>query len=254
MSQTKLISPALIISALTVSLLAVNLASQDSKPSIWLKDKARQAQLKKIEKAMAGISSVAATFEQEKHLSLFESTAKSSGIILFRRPDHLRWEIQKPFRSLLIVTGNKVAKFQFVEGKRKRLELGKSGDLILMVMDRIRDWFRGKFDDSSGLYHIDIAAKPRPIIRMRPRNKSLQSNLSSIEVLLSPSLSSVQQVTINETAGDKTVMRFTEVTKKGDPVLGYFDPKNPRTADLKTLKTDPLKTDPPKKSPKKGKK
>lgn len=191
------------------------LAQPAAKP---LQGEARKALLARIEKTMASARQVAARFVQDKQLKLFGDTVRSSGWIAFARPDHLRWEIRSPFRSLLIVTGRQVAKFEFRGKKRRKLELGRGGELILMVMSQIRDWFRGDFGASQKVYRLELFAGPPARIVLRPKDGSLQKNLDSITLHLAKDLRSVERVRILEKGGDQTWMRF------GPPLL---DPKLP---------------------------
>jgi len=171
---------------------------------------------------------VVAEFEQEKHFSLFDGVVKQQGIILYCRPDRLRWEIQRPFRSILIVAGTEVAKFEFLKGKRKKLKLGRAKDVLLIVMNQIRGWFRGDFKKSERDYDVDFFDQTPARIVMRPKSKALRKAVDSIELVLAKDLASVTQVTIREQGGDKTVMRFTGLTAVKTLDAGYFDVTEPR--------------------------
>ena len=193
-----------------------------------LAGKPRAAFIKKIAKSMAKVQTVVAEFEQEKHYSLFDGVLKQKGMILYRRPDRLRWEIQQPFRSILIVAGTEVAKFEFRKGKRKKLQLGRAKDVLLIVMDQIRGWFRGDFEKSDRDYRVDFFDQTPARIVMRPRSKSLRKAVHSIELVLAKDLASVTQVTIREQGGDKTVMRFTRHKAVKTLDAEYFDVAKPR--------------------------
>ncbi len=189
---------------------------------------ARAELIKKIAKSMGKAQTVVAEFEQEKHYSLFDEVVKQQGMILYRRPDRLRWEIQQPFRSILIVAGTEVAKFEFRKGKRKKLKLGRAKDVLLIVMDQIRSWFRGDFKKSDRDYDVDFFGQTPARIVMRPKSKSLRKAVHSFELVLAKDLASVTQVTIREQGGDKTVMRFTRHPAVNTLDAEYFDVAKPR--------------------------
>ena len=67
---------------------------------VYLAAEARNAMLAEVEEGMAKVRGVAATFEQDKQLSLFDENVHTEGLILFQNPDLLRWEINKPFSIL----------------------------------------------------------------------------------------------------------------------------------------------------------
>jgi outer membrane lipoprotein-sorting protein len=203
--------------------LAAPVCAQD-KP---LTGDARKAFLQKVRKSMEKVQTVVASFVQEKHYSLFDEVVKHHGFILYQRPDKLRWEIQKPFRSILIVADTDVAKFEYRKGKRRKLDLGRAKDVLLVVMDQIRGWFRGDFEKSDKDYKIEFYSKAPARIVMRPKSKSLAKTIDSFVLLLAKDLASVTQVTILEQGGDKTVMRFTRSSAKTELGAEHFDVKEP---------------------------
>ena len=66
---------------------------QDEAPR-FLEGAERERFLDQLEQRMSARKTIAAEFEQEKVLSLFDDTLKTRGAILFAAPDKLRWETQ----------------------------------------------------------------------------------------------------------------------------------------------------------------
>ncbi len=209
----------------------------------YLEGDARRAFLSKVESRMSAVRSVVARFRQEKHLSVLKKPIRTSGVILFARPNLLRWEIREPFRSILIVAGDRVAKFEVVHGSRKKLELGKRGDVIAMVMDRIRAWFLGRFDQDSRDYDIRVQAKPVPLIVFTPKDAALGKSLRSIELQLSPELDRVASVTILEKRGDRTHMQFDLVRRDDELPANLFSTADPAELDPKECKFPKVRRD-----------
>ena len=201
----------------------------------FLEGAERERFLDELEARMAARKSVAAEFEQEKVLSLFDDKLVSRGVILFQAPDKLRWEIQAPFQSILVVAGEDVAKFEFVRGEKRALQLGRGKDPLLLVMSQIRGWFLGKFDRGEKTYRVRVAREPAPLIVLEPADEGLRKNLSAIEVSLADTLDAVSRVVVREKGGDKTTMTFHE--KKRDVLIPgpYFDLKDPRPLVLEAL-------------------
>jgi hypothetical protein len=180
----------------------------------FLTGKARKDFLVEVAKKMGDLRSVAATFEQEKRLALFKEPLRSSGQVLFTAPDHLRWEFTEPFMSVLIVSGDQVAKFERLELGWRKLEQGRQAQVILVVMDHIRSWFRGQFDAGGDGFDVQVAREPRAMIRLRPREEVLARNLQEVELVLAKGNSHVERVTIREAGGNSTVMDFTQLKRK----------------------------------------
>lgn len=197
----------------------------------------REAFMSDVEKSMGEVQTVVAGFVQEKHLSLFGDVVETKGCIVYSRPDKLRWEIRDPFRSILIVAGDDVAKFEFQKGERRRLELGRSRDIILMVMDQIRSWFRGDFEKSDETYDVQVFATTPARIVLMPKDEAMSQSLEAIELHLSRDRSAMDQVIIREKGGDKTVMRFNRSQEELEVVEDYFDIIDPRDLDPRLLRS-----------------
>lgn len=217
-----------------LALLFAALLLQEGAPR-FLEGPERERFLDELEARMSARKTVAAEFEQEKALALFEDTVKSSGAILFQAPDKLRWEIRAPFQSILVVAGDDVSKFEFVRGEKRPLELGRGKDPLHLVMSRIRGWFLGKFERGEKTYRVRVAREPVPLVVLEPAEEGLRKNLTAIEVTLTPALDAVSRVVVRERGGDRTTMVFHE--KRRDVVIpaAYFDLADPRTLDLEAL-------------------
>lgn len=203
---------------------------------VFLEGKERTAFLAEVERKMSAVRSFVADFEQKKKLSVFKGTAVSSGFILFQRPDHLRWEIRKPFRSILIVSGNGVAKFEFVGGKRRALKLGRARDALLLAMERIRSWFKGDFDREGKHYKVAVSRRPTPLIVLTPLDARLKKTLKAIEFTPTRDLAGMRQVTIRERGGDHTVLVFSRRTDNVKAPAAAFSLKEPQDLDLAKLR------------------
>ena len=214
----------------------------------FLEGAERETFLGELESRMAARKSVVAEFEQEKVLALFEEPLKSRGAILFEAPTDcascgkLRWEILEPFRSILIVAGKDVAKFEFTsDGERRVLELGRAKDPLLAVMDQIRGWFLGRFDRRESSYALKVARQPEPMIVLEPKDAGLKRNMRAIEVRLASELDGVRSVTILEVSGDRTTMRFQERRKDLAIPAACFDLRAPAELELEKLLPGPGK-------------
>jgi len=218
----------------------------------FLAGEARAAFLNQVSKKMGRLRSVAATFEQEKHLALFKKPLRSRGQILFGAPDHLRWEFLEPFRSVLIVSGDQVAKFEHKAAAWRKLEQGRQAQVILVVMDNIRSWFRGKFDaprvgGQEPAFDVLVAEEPKRLIVMRPRDAVIARTLREVELALSADGAHVEQVTIREVSGDKTVMTIAHVERKPSDTLDtrYFSLEEVAEVRAAELRTIPAETSTP---------
>jgi outer membrane lipoprotein carrier protein len=161
----------------------------------------------RLAQAMQSVREFRADFTQEKRLRVFKNPVTSSGALYFARPDRMRWETRKPFRSLLVVNGKDVAKFEWVEGERRALKLGRGADALLIAMNRLRAWFTGKFDETA--FAIEVSEEPEVQLVLRPKDKAIQARIERLEFYPAKDLRSMRRVVIVETGGDLTTLVFT---------------------------------------------
>jgi len=193
-------------------------------------DKAKPPGLReRLAKAMKTVHGFRADFVQEKKLKVFKKPLVSSGLLLFERPDRMRWETRKPFRSLLVVNGSKVAKFEWVDGKRRAIKLGRGADALLVAMNRLRAWFTGKFDDKT--FAIETREKPEVLIILRPKDKAIKARIDRLEFYPAKDLKSMLRVVIVEAKGDVTVMRFSNHKANQPAPKNAFSIKEPAKID-----------------------
>lgn len=228
--------PARCVRPLLLLAMLLSGASAGEESRTFLEAEDRAAFLRKVKERMGQVRSFVADFSQEKTLSVFKDTVSSSGFILFERPDRLRWEIREPFRSQLLVAGDKVAKFEFVGGKRRSLKLGRGHDAILVVMERLRGWFRGEFDQEGDPFLVSVSTRPTPLIVLTPRDAAMKKNLTAVELVPTEDLVSVTSVTIRERGGDKTVMTFSGYARDLAVPESAFSLTDPAELDLAALR------------------
>jgi outer membrane lipoprotein-sorting protein len=54
--------------------------------------------LKKLSATTAKAETLCVEFVQERHLALFDEPLKTEGVLIFQKPNAIRWEVTKPYR------------------------------------------------------------------------------------------------------------------------------------------------------------
>jgi outer membrane lipoprotein-sorting protein len=158
----------------------------------------REDYLARLSKSLGQVKSVRADFTQTKKLAVFKKPVTAEGVLIFERPDRLRWEIRKPFRSILIVNGDKVAKFEWVDG----------------------------FDEKA----YEIAVEKTRVI-LKPRDKALKKTIASLELFPAKDLKAMRKVVVRERTGDVTELAFSGHRTGTKPPKGTFSPTAPAPLD-----------------------
>ncbi|MFH0944950.1 MAG: outer membrane lipoprotein carrier protein LolA [Planctomycetota bacterium] len=210
---------------LLMALLALPLQGQeDPVPYSALTGAEQELFLKEMGAALKKVQSLRADFVQERHVSLFLDPLESRGICSFERPDRLRWEVVKPYASLLILNGRGVAKFDRVEGELRKMKLGGE-DLLREVLGQITDWIQGDFSRADEMYALTLEKGADFRLRMQPRSEKLSKMIRAVELFVDPETHRVTKVVIREPGEDYLEIRFEQeqLNIKFDPSTFSLD-------------------------------
>lgn len=179
-----------------------------------------------VERSLKGARTVFSRFRQERVLSLFDEPLVTEGILLFEQPDRVRWETTHPYRSVLLADGRRVAQFEWIEGKRRKINIGYP-EAIRRMMSEIAAVNQGRMRERTKLYEVSGLRGAGARIIMRPREKALREMISSIEIDMTADLSATKRITMHEPNGDLTRIIVIEERRNVSVADGAFDLKDP---------------------------
>ena len=183
--------------------------------------------LESIARAMKRADTVFTAFVQERHLSLFNEPLRSEGYLCFQKPGRIRWQITKPYQSILISDGSGVAQFEWVDEKWKKLDIGLAA-AMQNVVSQIAAVMEGQYAGSQNEYEIQLRDEATgPVVALTPRNPSMRKMILAIEVHLSLDCQSTRQVVLRENNGDFTEIHFHEQIVGIVPPAGTFERNTP---------------------------
>ncbi len=154
--------------------------------------------------------------------------------MLIERPDRIRWETTAPFQSILLGDHKSVAQFERTDGVWKKLKLGFP-QLLQHVMEQMVEMNQGKLDALASDYTISITTGSLTVLTLVPKDKTIRSILSSLEIKMPPDFSSTREVVMNEPSGEFTRIVFHGEKREINFPPHTFDQTSP--ADLATVKT-----------------
>jgi outer membrane lipoprotein-sorting protein len=182
--------------------------------------------LKDLHGKMSSLDSVYFEFTQERQLKLFSEPLKSEGVMLIARPDQIRWETTSPFQSILMGNHDSVAQFEKEDGQWKKLKLGFP-QMLRRVMEQMSLMHQGKMDALTADFGVSVATGAVTVITLTPKDQSVRSMLSSLEIHMPPDLSTTREVVMNEPNGDLTRIIFREEHRDVKLPPGTFDQNKP---------------------------
>jgi outer membrane lipoprotein-sorting protein len=182
--------------------------------------------LQDLHRKMSALDSVYFEFTQERHLKLFAEPLKSEGVMLIQRPDQIRWETTSPFQSILMGNHESVAQFEKQDGQWKKLKLGFP-QMLRRVMEQMSLMHQGKMEALTSDFNVSVATGAVAVVTLKPKDESVRSVLSSLEIHMTPEFSTTREVVMNEPNGDLTRILFREEHRDVKFPPGTFDQNKP---------------------------
>lgn len=182
--------------------------------------------LKDLQAKMSSLKSVYLELTQERHLKLFAEPLLSEGVMLIEQPDLIRWETTAPYQSILLASHKSVAQFEFADGNWKKLRVGFP-QMLRRVMDQMVRMHQGKLDALTSDYTISVSTGAVAVVTLSPKDETIRSMLSSVEVRMEPDFSATREVVMNEPGGEFTRIVFRRERRNVKFPVGTFDQTKP---------------------------
>ena len=182
--------------------------------------------LQDLQRKMSSLASVALEFTQERRLKLFAEPLRSEGFMLIERPDQIRWETTAPYQSILLGNHRSVAQFERTDGEWKKLKL-VFPQMLRRVMEQMVQMHHGKLDALTGYYTVSAAVGTLAVVTLVPKDETVRSMLSSIEIKMLPDFSATREVVMHEPGGDLTRIIFRRERRNAKFPAGTFEQGKP---------------------------
>lgn len=161
-----------------------------------------------ITEKLSTVNNLKAKFKQSRHMKILIDPLVSEGYCYFEKPDKLRWELNKPYQSILIYNANAVAKFDVKDGQVIKLNPGTE-DLMREILKQIISWMQGDFSKVSEIYELKIFKSNIYKLVLMPKSKELMKSIQSIEMVFKKDLKNISTVKINESQEDFIKIEFS---------------------------------------------
>lgn len=164
-----------------------------------------QAFRKGIEQMAASTTSIKADFKQEKYLSILSNKIDSEGVILFKKPNLLRWEYKSPFEYIIVLNGNEIMIKD--QGKVNAFDIGGS-QAFKEVNNLIINSVQGNVLDTEQ-FHIEYyESEVLYLAKLTPKDAKMKQFLQGIDIHFDKKDFSVSKVKLIESEGDYTLITF----------------------------------------------
>ena len=170
------------------------------------------------------ITSIQARFVQEKVFSFMEDKLIAKGKFWFTNPDKIRWEYEKPYPYIIIMSDGKMHVND--EGDMYSMDM-RSNQLFQQMNSLITKSIQGKLLSEELDYEQQFYEDQKHyIVSFSPNDTQLKAYLAAIEIYFSKENGQVLAIKMIETAGDYTFIKFSERIENMDINPGYFKPSS----------------------------
>ena len=160
--------------------------------------------------AFRRITSVEARFVQKKTLPMLSKPFVSEGRFFYQAPAQLRWEYDRPVRSILIMNNGAVKRYLREPGGWRE-DAGASLTAMRVVLEEIANWQQGRFDLNPH-YQASLSTDPEPRVTLIPREASWGKIIRRIELTLSREQAGVMKgVRLVEDERSFTDLSFSQI-------------------------------------------
>lgn len=177
-------------------------------------DSPLDAFVQKVKKGMADVKTTRGRFQQTKTLAAFDDKVVSSGTFAIERPGKIRWEIATPFKSILVIAGDKGARWNENKKTVEKFALADKPGIDVAVKQMFT-WYSGNFDEVKGTFDPSIEKDGRTVALV-PKNDKLREVMSRILVRFAEGFATIESIAIEEKGGDRTDIAFEGVELNKD--------------------------------------
>ncbi len=172
-----------------------------------------EAVRQRIQNTSRNILTLQASFTQLKHLSILENDIKSTGMFYFKQKNNLRWEYERPFQYIIVMSGNEIRIKN--EGKVRLYDI-KSNKLFSEISRMMSILLRGEiFDNTSFSVKLTEGDKDY-LATLSPAGEDLKQFLNIVYVYFDKKQLTVNQLRMVENSGDYTLITFQDKKINGE--------------------------------------
>lgn len=159
-------------------------------------------------KSSAGkLTSIESDFTQVKHLDMFDEDVTSSGKFSYKKENKISLIYSKPISYTIVINNGKLK--IVADGKKSIMSLN-SNKMMNEMQDMITACMIGDLSNMSNDYILNYQEDNQQyLIKITPKSNSVKEYVSGIEIWLSKTDMSVDQLRMYETETDYTDYKFS---------------------------------------------
>ena len=157
---------------------------------------------------LASVERVTARFVETRTSTLLSGPLVLQGTLEYRRPDRLEKRVLSPYEERMVIEGGRLTLEKPGESRRKTLAIANAPGVAALV-ESIRATRAGDLATLTRHYTLELAGeRARWMLTLRPLDPQLAGMVRS--VVIAGAEARIVRVSVEETAGDRSVMEISE--------------------------------------------
>ncbi len=153
---------------------------------------------------LAQVQSRDSRFTEKKTLALFKAPAESSGVLSYRRPDHVEKHVLLPKDESISVEGDQLTWRDGVSGKQRSLRL-QDNVVVAALVNSIRATLAGDLPALQRYFEVKLeGSAARWVLSLTPTDSTLRRSVQAMRI--EGSDNQVASIDVMESGGDRSVM------------------------------------------------
>jgi outer membrane lipoprotein carrier protein len=179
--------------------------------------------LERISQQQKEITSIRATIVQRKRHPLLKKDAVNEGVILFKKPNLLRWELDKPERMIIVIDGRTILSYYPNKKQAERKDL-QENPTSRAAMEFLTSGMSVSVPELEKRFRVDLFREGGDIVLMlTPRSRWLARAIESIAIHQNEHDAIPRRIVFTGKKGDHTETELKDVIINPHIVENPFD-------------------------------
>ncbi|HSB71505.1 MAG TPA: outer membrane lipoprotein carrier protein LolA [Candidatus Methylomirabilis sp.] len=167
--------------------------------------------IERLQQRQREVTGVRAAVVQRKRHPLLAGEAVSQGVLLFRRPNLVRWEMSRPDRTIILFDGRTVLTYHPDREEAERRDL-RDDFGVRSAVDFLTSGMSLAISDLEKRFQVELYRKDgQLVLRLTPRSRLLARVIASVAIYQHEGEAIPRQIEVIGQKGDRTEITLTGV-------------------------------------------
>jgi len=208
-----------IVSAILLALLLAprpNLAEETVPGGKTISGAERDRWFEEVRERQKGVTGLIAAVVQRKRDPLLKDEAVSRGKLSFRKPASLRWEVESPEQTVMVMDGQTMTTYYPARKEAERRDM-RDDFASRAALGFFESGISASLPELERRFHVDLFRSDNQVVlRLIPRSKMLSRAVASIRIHQDPLEGGARRIVVEGARGDRTETTFSGVTLNPD--------------------------------------